>query len=583
MRRTSQIWWASACLLALVLVCASFTLPRGFALVTLSDLVQGLLLLSATAIYFLNFLRCRGRPRIFWSLMTLGGACWLAYQLLWTYFEVYRRADVPNPFAGDVVLFLHIVPMMAAVALRPHLQQDDRRARLGTLDFTLLFVWWLYLYLFVVIPWQYAAVNEAAYGRALNVLYLAEKAAFLAVLASAWHTSQGIWRSIYAHLFGASLFYAFSSYLANWAIQRNVYFSGSLYDLPLVASLAWMTYVGLVAREGQPEARRQPRSEGTGVWIARLGMIAVFSLPLFAVSTVFDARAPQAVRTFRLVVTLGCMLVMGILVFTKQHILDRELLRLLRTSQESFENLKRLQTQLVQSEKLASLGQLVGGAAHELNNPLTAMMGYSDLLSATPLNREQHVLAEKIGVQVRRTKTLIANLLSFARQTPGEKSHVDLNTLVQTAIKLSQPQLHAGQVQVESAFAPGLPRIFGDSNQLLQVCLQIINNAVFAMEGGGILAVSTRLKDDLVQVEFRDHGPGIQDPEKVFDPFYTTRPVGHGSGLGLSACYGIIQEHSGKITCENASQGGAIFRIELPAHGSGKPPVAKAGFANGML
>jgi signal transduction histidine kinase len=412
------------------------------------------------------------------------------------------------------------------------------------------------------------------------VLYLAEKVAFLAVLAIAWHTSHGIWRSIYVHLFGASLFYALSSYVANWAIQRGVYSSGSFYDLPLVASLAWMTYVGLVAFNREAETSPDARSEGTGVWIARLGMIAVFSLPLFAVSTVFDTKAPQSVRTFRLVVTLGCMLGMGVLVFLKQHLLDRELLHLLRTSQESFENLQRLQTQLVQSEKLASLGQLVGGAAHELNNPLTAMIGYSDLLSTTPLNHEQQALAEKIGTQVRRTKTLIANLLSFARQTPGEKSHVDLNTLVQTAIKLSQPQLQAANVQVESIFSPGLPRVFGDSNQLLQVCLQIINNAVFAMEGGGVLAISTQLQGSSVQAVFRDHGPGIQDPERVFDPFYTTRPVGLGSGLGLSACYGIIQEHNGQITCENAVQGGAIFSILLPAslpNGNGKMVAARTG------
>jgi two-component system NtrC family sensor kinase len=130
---------------------------------------------------------------------------------------------------------------------------------------------------------------------------------------------------------------------------------------------------------------------------------------------------------------------------------------------------------------------------------------------------------------------------------------------------LAQPQLHAVSVQVRTDLAPNLPRILGDSNQLLQVCLHITNNALYAMSAkGGVLVVSTREQGDHVFLEFSDDGPGMEDPERVFDPFYTTKPVGHGTGLGLSACYGIIHEHGGKLTCENRLGGGATFRIHLP-------------------
>jgi two-component system NtrC family sensor kinase len=237
----------------------------------------------------------------------------------------------------------------------------------------------------------------------------------------------------------------------------------------------------------------------------------------------------------------------------------------LHASEDSFENLTRLQVQLVQSEKLASLGQLVGGAAHELNNPLTAMLGYSELLTDTPLNVEQRALAEKIALQVRRTKSLVASLLSFAKQVPVEKTLLDLNALATTAVKLAQPQLHSVSIQIRPELAPNLPRILGDSNQLLQVCLHITNNALFAMSAkGGVLVVRTREADDHIFLEFSDDGPGMTEPERVFDPFYTTKPVGQGTGLGLSACYGIIQEHGGKLTCENRAAGGAVFRIDLP-------------------
>jgi len=335
--------------------------------------------------------------------------------------------------------------------------------------------------------------------------------------------------------------------------------------------MAWVTGVGLLALNLHPRQQPARTTSNHAVWVARLGMIAIFSLPLFAAWALFDTSIPPQVRTFRLVVTLGSMLVMGAMVFLKQHFLDRELLRLLAVSQESFVNLQRLQVQLVQSEKLASLGQLVGGAAHELNNPLTAMLGYFDLLASTSLADEQRALAEKIGQQVRRTKALVSSLLSFAKQVPAEKSLIDLNVLVQTAVTLCQPQLRARKIQLHTHFAPGLPQILGDSNQLLQVCLHIANNAQQAMTEGGELAVTTQPRGDFLVLEFSDNGPGMEEPDRVFDPFYTTRPVGQGCGLGLSACYGIVQEHNGKIMCQNRPGGGATFRIELPAAGGSVP------------
>ncbi|OLD15719.1 MAG: hypothetical protein AUI85_10920 [Acidobacteriales bacterium 13_1_40CM_3_55_5] len=148
--------------------------------------------------------------------------------------------------------------------------------------------------------------------------------------------------------------------------------------------------------------------------------------------------------------------------------------------------------------------------------------------------------------------SLVSSLLSFAQQVPAEKILLDMNALAQTAVKLSQPQLRARGIQVHTDLASDLPQILGDSNQLLQVCLHITNNALQAMaQTGGVLSVSTRRHDQFVQLEFADDGPGAQEPDRVFDPFYTTKPIGQGTGLGLSACYGIIQEHKGKIMCQN--------------------------------
>jgi diguanylate cyclase (GGDEF)-like protein len=284
--------------------------------------------------------------------MGAGFGTWLAAQMLWTYFEIFLHREVPNPFVGDVVLFLHIVPMMAALALQPHLRRDDPLAKLGSFDLALLLIWWLYLFLFVVIPWQYVYPSEAVYGRSFDALYLAEHLVFLSTLALVWRRSAGRWRIIYAYLLGAASLYAISSIAASVAIDLHVYYTGSLYDLPLLAAIAWFSSAGPLARTLPQETQLAATAPShASIWAARLAMLAVFSTPFMIVWAVSGGREPQSVRTYRVVLTVSVMLIMGGLVFLKQHLLDRELIRLLRVSQENFEEVSRLKDDLVGKER----------------------------------------------------------------------------------------------------------------------------------------------------------------------------------------------------------------------------------------
>jgi len=545
-----------------VLVLAALILPHSFRLTAFSDVLQGLLLLAGTIVFVPRALRSAGRMRLFWTLMALGIALWFFYQSLWVYFEVWLRQDVPDVFAGDIVLFLHIVPLMAAVALRPHVPRDEYAAPLGHLDFTLLLVWWIYIYVLVVMSWQYAVVDPFAYTRNLNAVYLVEKVAFLSALVACWLGGKGPWRTFYANLFGASVIYAASSYVANWALARHYYYSGSLYDIPLAASMAWIALLGIWSRAEEPRAETSHTPTSYGVWVARSGMIAVFSLPLFAGWALYDTAVPASVRSFRLVLTLGAALAMGVMVLIRQRLLDRELIRLLGQSDDSFGNLTRLQAQVLQSEKLASIGQLVGGAAHELNNPITAMLGYSDLLLNTQLSPSQRTLAVKIGQDVRRTKSLVAGLLSIARKVPSKKTLVDLNTLARTAVKVTQPQWEALKVEMQMNLDDNLPKIMGDSNQLLQVCLQIVGNALYGLEdsGGRALTLITEHHDGTAVLQVSE---GVLRPESaaVSPPLRSLAPADH---LGLSACQPIVQEHEGRILVQNLENGGRVVRVELP-------------------
>ena len=279
-------------------------------------------------------------------------------------------------------------------------------------------------------------------------------------------------------------------------------------------------------------------------------------------------NTPPELRNFRLVATMAATLVLGGFVFLKQVLLDRQLIRLLDESRQSYENLQRLQSHLVQKEKLASLGQLVAGAAHEINNPLAAILGYSELLATqSSLHGEQASMAQKIGQQARRTRDLVADLLSFSQQNPSEKLLTDVGALVQRALQMHDVPIRGRNIRVESIVEPGLPRIWGNSNQLLQTFLHITENAIDALSevGGGALLVTARHVGNEVVIEFSDSGPGMAAPERVFDPFYTTKPVGKGTGLGLSASYGVMQDHQGHIACRNKPDGGAVFTLRFPA------------------
>jgi len=537
-------------------------------LTAFGDIVQCLVALFACVGLLANSFVSDKRTRLFWILLGLGCAAWLVGQSIWTYFEVVLRRDVPNPFIGDVILFLHPVPMIGALALKPHDRRDDLNVHTGYLDFSLLLVWWVYLFLFLVIPWHYIAPDVLRYGFSYDHLAAVENILLAAGFAYLMRRAKGGWREVYAHLFAASLLYAIGSYITNVAIDFRVYYTGSAFDLPLVASFVWFGTAGIVAYRLKParETVLSPNSE-TRVWPAMLSMAAVFSIPLMALWTLGFTKNLPEVRDFRIAVTQVALLVVALLIALRQRLVDQDRIRLLAASRESFENLKHFQAQMVQAEKLVSLGQLAAGAAHEINNPLAGILGYSDLLVDDPaLGERQRAIATKIRTLSRRIKTLVTNLLSFARRVPAEKAALDLNLVIASALHLSNLDLRSDHIEVITHSSPDLPAVRGDANQILQVFFNLISNAVDALEevGGGKLTITTSRKDDRIFIDFSDTGPGIKSPQQVFDPFFTTKPVGKGTGLGLSICYGILQEHGGLIGCLNRPEGGATFMVEFP-------------------
>ena len=571
-RKTAWLLGAWIAFLALY-AAVGLHLGRGAKLSEFGDVVQCFVPLLANAGLLINAGTPHWRRNLFWMLLALSCTMWMMGQFQWTYYETYLHQEVPGLFAGDIVFYLRGIPLIAALALRPHRRRGELNMGLGYLDFGLLLTWWTFLYVYVVLPWMYATPTLEVYNTNYNTLTYLQHFLIAIGFGIYWLRTRGAWRSVYFHLSGATVLYMLASLATNMAITRNAYYAGSWYDLPMMTAFFWYGMAGLVAFRKRaeldgPMEGEQDRPAGDYVWATRFAMGAVLSLPVFALYALWFEHDTPAVRDFRLTVTLVASLPLALVVFLRTHLADADRARLLERSESSIENLQRLQAQMVQSEKLVSLGQLAAGAAHEINNPLTAILGYSDLLADDEaLPERTRVTAVKIREQARRTKSLVQNLLSFARQVPAERTLLDINTVVTNAVQLRALDLHSGGSVIELHLESVLPGVRGDNNQLMQVFFNIISNALDAMVegGGGKLTIRTLRDRGNVVILFSDSGPGIREPHRVFDPFYTTKPVGKGTGLGLSICYGIVQEHGGKIFCYNGQTGGAVFRVELPA------------------
>jgi signal transduction histidine kinase len=227
----------------------------------------------------------------------------------------------------------------------------------------------------------------------------------------------------------------------------------------------------------------------------------------------------------------------------------------------------RLHHQLVRSEKLAALGQLVAGVAHELNNPLTGIMGYADLLSEEVEGQKAAKRVEKLGAEARRMKRIVDGLLRFARQNNPAARAADFETALHDVIQLREFHIRKLGIKMDVRVAPDLPRVSIGEDELKQVLLNILNNAIDAVEESAqrSISISATRQGDRVFIRFDDSGPGFSDLNRAFDPFFTTKPVGKGTGLGLSICYGIMQEAGGEIVLNNKHPFGANISLEFPA------------------
>ena len=228
----------------------------------------------------------------------------------------------------------------------------------------------------------------------------------------------------------------------------------------------------------------------------------------------------------------------------------------------------KLEETLQQSEKLSSIGLLAAGVAHEVNTPLTGVSSYTQmLLEMIPETDPKHVLLQKMHKQTERASHIVGNLLNFSRTgNSSDFNEIDINKLLNDTLQLLEPQMRKSQVEIEKIYADIPPKIFGNAGKLQQVFTNLILNARDAMIAGGKITLTTVSDDEQVTIEVSDTGEGIspENLSKIYDPFFTTKDVGSGTGLGLAVSYGIVQEHAGSIEAESELGNGTTFRVVFP-------------------
>lgn len=325
-RNPLKIVLSAAVLFTVVLTVASLVLPQSLAGTAISDICGALLMLCALVGFAINGIASKGRMKLFWFLQSVGWALWLSDQACWIVFDLFLRRKIPTMYPADALLFLAGAPMIAGVLLRPHRQPNERNSRLGVLDFLLLLLWWLYLYASFVVCWQYVSRDEAGYNRNFDFLAAAETVLLAGVLLRFWHEAPGRWKKFYALFCGAVVFNGVAFYVLNRAIEQNVYYTGSWYDIPYSASFTVFSVAALFGEGLVPDSPKSGEDR-YGSWMASIAMIAVLSLPIIALFAMLDGRLPRRVEDFRVVITLLTMFLMAFLLFIQHRRLNRELSR----------------------------------------------------------------------------------------------------------------------------------------------------------------------------------------------------------------------------------------------------------------
>lgn len=418
------------CVLATLVMAAQIVVAAlakpSFSLTVFGDTVPCLLLIVAILAARENFRLTTGVLPVFWKLFALGVLVFLASQIYWFVYDWRGTPIGPTPITGDTLFLLAHILFIAAIALRPHSAAAGHNLQIRLMDLVLLSFWWLSLYAYFSLPWQLGLKDLSEYTPSYYLLALIQHLVIIVALAVLFLRNSAPWRRFYRYMFIAFGLLAAGNLLLNFVIDTERYYAGSFYDTPFMLAIYFFTPIAALGPSLQPVPDSSPNHELLhAVWTARLAMLGILSLPIIAFVGLYQQIVPAAVTAFRLRLVFAAMFVLGALLYWKFNFLARQLRNLVQLTRESIENLNAVQEQVNHSEKLAALGRLAAGAAHEISNPLTAIFGYSELLTDIPaLTLRDRADAQLIQQQVHRAQDAVNSLRSSLRQNAPTNSVV---------------------------------------------------------------------------------------------------------------------------------------------------------------
>ena len=559
-----------------LLLYAILSLAAGQRAAWLGDLAQLVPPLAFAAIAFTLARRSRGQARVFWNLNAVYGLVWAAAQAGWAYYDL-MRAGVPAISPTDPIFFASSIPLAAALYGRPERDRPRWIFDIVLLDLVLIALFALFVYIYFVVSIAVTDGPGTVYGDNLTQL-LNARSLILAIWAAwIWHTSAAGWKRMLG-VYAAGLTLAFIGGLVYDLVARLGHHTpNAIYDLAWMVPFVVMSLAGALAYD---DRLFEPAEDAPP--LSRLPVVSVFALTLMVAIPAIDEVARRlltvapATAALRTRLALAMLMPFGIVVVIREYLSRRALLR-------ASHELASTRELLVQKEKMAAVGQLVSGVAHELNNPLQGVLGYAEfLLAGRPASGDTEEL-RAIRDNANRAAGIVRNLMTFASPSASARSWHEMNRVVRDAVAIREPHLQTAGINHRVDGADRLPLVYIDRARLENVLVNLIQNAeaaIAARRAGhapnalvpnrapGEIVITTRWwgGPDRILVEVADNGSGLKDEDlsRVFDPFFTTREVGQGTGLGLSICYGIVREHGGKMAARNAALGGAVFTVELP-------------------
>ncbi|MGE0041039.1 MAG: ATP-binding protein [Vicinamibacterales bacterium] len=586
---TRTVTIAGAGLLAIYAVLSLLT---GQDVVWMGDIAQLVPPLAFAGLALALARRSHGQVRVFWQLSALHALIWASGQAVWTWYDLVR-GGVPVISPTDPIFYASSIPVAAALYGRPDRDRPRWLFDIVVLDIVLIALFAAFVYLYFVVSTAVTGAGDTTYDLHLTQLLNARNL-LLAVWAGlvAATAPAGPWkRMLTIYCLGLSV--ALVGGIAYDIVAAlGGYVPGSLVDLGWMAPFVLLSVAAARAWDDQllaPPPQVQPLSRLPVVSLVALALLVLIPTTDEIARRVLDVSlATESLRT-RLALTM--MIPFGAVVVVREFLSRRALLR-------AGQELVTTREQLAQSEKLAAVGQLVSGVAHELNNPLQGVLGYAELMMASRPGEPESEELRAIRENANRAAGIVRNLLTFAgRETPA-RSWQQVNRIVREAARRREPALAADGISLRLELAERLPLIYLDGVRFEQVVTNLIENAQEAVDSRrkgraltplvsprapGEIVITTRraAEPERIFVEVADNGSGVraEDLTRIFDPFFTTHGV-EGTGLGLSVCYGIVREHGGTIRGQNRDGGGAVFSVELPVNAESYTPATVIPTAN---